>query len=312
MGDKGKQRDFLTQLTLSFPETIRYKLEGNVGNDGDYKTLQRRILFIDENDTFEEIPEKVSRYHVSKDESTKKDGGDEDDHNDDNGSCETILNQLLEILDINLGSTYEQVSKIIYENKLPWKSNKRDEMLSGNLIYIVYGVEKEDEDEEEDENKGKYEPEMYLSFMLTEEIDISKIDKIELVIYLYEIQLLPNLRGQGIGQMMMQYLKEVSIRYNEMELREKENNSHNNNDYNREKISSIALTVFSSNEPAFKFYTKLGFKFTAGSPRDEKIVSIANRTRRRVTRNISSSNTNANKGYRIIKPIYYLLYLPNI
>lgn len=277
MSEESKQRDFLTQLTLCFPETIRYKIEGKGEKEGEYKTLQRRILFIDDKDTFEDIPDQVSRYVIPRGEDTKV--GD---------ACKEILDQLLGILDINLGSTYEQVSNIIYENKLSWKINKREEMLSPNLIYVIYGVN--------DGNEGIFEPLMYLSFMLTEEIDISKDGLIELVIYLYEIQLLPDLRGQGIGQTMIQYLKATSTQYNE-------SRHSDGND-----ISSIALTVFSSNERAFKFYTKLGFQYTVGSPRDERIVSIANRTRRRQAR--STCESGSNKGYRVIKPIYYLLYVP--
>ncbi|CAL9730745.1 N-alpha-acetyltransferase 40 [Monosporozyma unispora] len=283
MGEKDKQRNFLSQLMLCFPETLLYNPEGEIPSnkqDATCKTLHRRILFIGNDSKSEKIPDKVHNYCTLEKEVSKEHEVDQE-----------MLNKLLEILDTNLGQTYERVSSTIYENKVSWKDNKWEEMLSSDLVYVTYGLD--------DTKTRTFVPLMYLSFMLTEEIDISKINLTEHVIYLYEIQLLPELRGQGIGQKMMECLKDTSIKYNETK------------SYG-DIITSVALTVFSSNEAAFRFYKKMGFEFTAGSPRDEKIMSIASRTRKRFTGKVTEdiSGTSSTKGYRISKPIYYLLYLP--
>lgn len=194
-----------------------------------------------------------------------------------------ILKQFLKILDINLGGIYKRVSYQIYDNRKSWKYNKWEEMLSPGLIYVSYW----DMDTED--------VMLFLSFMLTEEMDVSKRGVNEVIVYLYEIQLLPKIRRIGIGQRLMRCLKESSIEYNK--------SATNINS----RIKAIVLTVFSENEKAINFYRKLQFQFTVGSPRDEPIDRIANRTRKR--QNIDRTTTTTTINQEVIKPIYYLLYL---
>lgn len=268
---------FLTQLTSHFPETIEYSTPDETnGDELITRTLNRQIIYINDktqsnNNIIDKLPNNIDRYCPIEDDETDKD---------------PIMKSFLDILDINLGETYEKVSGTIYENNLPWKTNKWDEMLTPSLIYVSYWDTKTMDKIDK--------PLLYMSFMLTEEIDITEYDKSEMVVYLYEIQLLPLLRGQKIGEKLINYLRQSCISYNnEMEsLIEEEE---------EERITSIALTVFSSNDGAIRFYQRLGFQFTAGSPRDEKIAVIAGRTRR--------GRSNSAKKYLIKKPIYYLLYM---
>jgi len=58
-----------------------------------------------------------------------------------------------------------------------------------------------------------------------------------LVNHSYDLQLHPRLQRQGIGQQLMRVLEQLGIKL---------------------ALSKAMLTVFTSNEAALKFYTKLG------------------------------------------------------
>jgi len=187
---------------------------------------------------------------------------------------------LLSILDNTLGEKYSKISKIIYENHKPWKDNKLDEMKTPGLIHVSY--------------KLGGEPLLFMSFMLTNEDEYDE-DKPCCVIYLYEIQLLSRVRNQGIGNKLLKcYLMNCS----------KEISSNN------ATFIGIELTVFSDNLGAIKFYESLGMRLTPWSPQDTvKIIH------KRITRGSKNSvgienNKSLNSMKRVIKPIYYLYYLP--
>lgn len=207
----------------------------------------------------------------------------------DNEAHARILHDLLDILDNNLGSTYEKVSEDIYENNLPWKVNKMREMETENLIYVYYY------------SKVERKIVLYMSFMLTEEMNVSKFDSIEKVIYLYEIQIIQNFRRFGLGKLLLGYLFRSAQRYNS-KIIEEDTNEIEEKIAKSYQINSIALTVFSNNDQALKFYENLGFKLTADSPIDKVVIPISRRTRKK---NIATKEEQEK-----IKPIYYLLYCP--
>ncbi|SMN21805.1 similar to Saccharomyces cerevisiae YMR069W NAT4 N alpha-acetyl-transferase, involved in acetylation of the N-terminal residues of histones H4 and H2A [Maudiozyma saulgeensis] len=185
------------------------------------------------------------------------------------------LLQLLTILDINLGEKYSKISKLIYENDKPWKINKLNEMKSSGLIYIIY--------------KLNDEPYLFMSFMLTneDEFDGKEIS----VIYLYEIQLLSIIRKQGIGsklinENLLNCSKEIYL-------------------VNNKSFIGIELTVFSDNYNAINFYKSIGMKLTPWSPQDT-IKKIS----KRITRSNNKTKNVKDTQKIVIKPIYYLYYLP--
>ncbi|KAK5780796.1 N-terminal L-serine N(alpha)-acetyltransferase NatD PWA37_003451 [Arxiozyma heterogenica] len=272
---------FISKLKLFFPETIEYEEKDR--DIGVKRLLRRHTMYIDDSKTITTINkdgDSIQPYSTSLDAVNNKTNVE-------------ILKKFLNILDINLGKIYKEVSHQIYNNQKSWEVNKWEEMLSPGLIYVSYWRTDTDRDKSTD-----LQPVLFLSFMLTEEIDVSRIGAIEFVVYLYEIQILPELRGLGIGQRLLGCLKDTSMGYNNCDGNSK---SVFKNDT---IISAIVLTVFSENEVAIRFYKKLQFRYTVGSPRDELIDRIANRTRKR------QSTANSVTNQHVIKPIYYLLHLP--
>lgn len=271
---------FISKLKLFFPETIEYEEKDR--DIGIKRLLRRHTMYIDDSKTITTINkdgDSIQPYFTSLDAVNNK------------TNVET-LKKFLNILDINLGKIYKEVSHQIYNNQKSWEVNKWEEMLSPGLIYISYWRTDADRDK-----STNLQPVLFLSFMLTKEIDVSRIGAIEFVVYLYEIQILPELRGLGIGQRLLGCLKDTSIGYNNCD-------SNSKSVFKSDAIiSAIVLTVFSENEAAIRFYKKLQFRYTVGSPRDELIDRIANRTRKR------QSTENSVTNQHVIKPIYYLLYL---
>ena len=58
--------------------------------------------------------------------------------NEGGGYAERILNEMLHLLDDNLGKKYRRVSFELYGNKRGWRRNKWDEMLTPGLCYVYY------------------------------------------------------------------------------------------------------------------------------------------------------------------------------
>lgn len=154
------------------------------------------------------------------------------------------INELLDILDNNLGEKYSKVSEDIYGNKLNWKLNKIEEMKTNGLIYIIYFQD----------DKAK----LFLSIMLTEEEGLIKTEPTEFsnVIYIYEIQILNEFRGLNLGtRLISDYLVKCCSRI--------KNICNLPFDF-----KGIELTVFSDNISAIKFYEKIGMQLTENSPMD--------------------------------------------
>lgn len=124
-----------------------------------------------------------------------------------------------------------------------WKHEKQAEMLSFGLCYIIYS----------DDHKM---PLCFQSITLTNDLQISSK-----IIYLYEIQLISKIQSFGLGKKLMNWLFNVTRDLN---------------------LPEIQLTVFSCNEAALCFYTKLNFIDTSDSPMDRQLRN------------------------RVVKPIYYL------
>lgn len=77
---------------------------------------------------------------------------------------DTILEQLLLLLDSNLGTVYRRASRKLYGNARPWQHNKRDEMVTPGMVYVVY----------QDENGQAA---FFLSFMLTDEPELEPVSE---------------------------------------------------------------------------------------------------------------------------------------
>ena len=267
--------EFLSITIANFPRQLQVKIENETYN------LERHILFMNPKDTPIQISDdmNVSEYV----ESNSK-------HNEE-------LAQLLSVLNQNLGSKYKKISKQIYENHKPWKINKIEEMKTQGLIHVSYKSNKE-------------EILLYMSFMLTNETGCyhEEEDNNETfdcsVIYLYEIQILPQLRRQGLGKLL---LSEILVNCGK-EIYCNRQHSKESSLFNINFIG-IELTVFSDNINAIKFYEFIGMKLTPWSPQDE-LVTIENRITRSQRNDAMVSKDNSRETTRttINKPIYYLYY----
>ncbi|CCE62568.1 hypothetical protein TPHA_0C04180 [Tetrapisispora phaffii CBS 4417] len=201
--------------------------------------------------------------------------------------CEIEFSKILTILDNNLGDIYTIKNKKLYGNSKPWKENKIQEMKTEGLIYVVYHLE--------DEKKTVS---LYLSFTLTKESGfLPDIDVFSPVIYLYEIQLTPEVRNNGLGtKLIAGYLKDCLVDVHE--------NIHKD-------IIGIELTVFSDNTNAIRFYETIGMKLTPDSPND-KTINYGHRIKTR-SQNSSKKGSSSDKPTSLSvvkKPDYYLYYLP--
>ena len=267
--------EFLSITIANFPQQLQVKINNETCN------LERNILFMNPKDTPIQIDERmnVSEYVESNSQ-----------HNEE-------LEQLLSVLDQNLGPKYKKVSKQIYENHKPWKVNKLEEMKTPGLVHVSYKSKKED-------------TLLYMSFMLTNETGCyhEEEDNNETfdcsVIYLYEIQILPQLRRQGLGKLL---LNEVLVNCGK-EIYSNRQHSKKSSLFNINFIG-IELTVFSDNINAIKFYEFICMKLTPWSPQDES-VTIESRITRSQRNNTMASKNISRKATRTIikKPIYYLYY----
>ncbi|KAG0659190.1 N alpha-acetyl-transferase [Maudiozyma exigua] len=268
--------EFLSIIIANFPEQLQVKIENETHN------LQRCILFMNPKDTPVQITNDVniSEYRESKNE-----------HNE-------YLAQLLSILDQNLGSKYKKVSSQIYENHKSWRDNKLEEMKTPGLIHVGYKLNNE-------------ETLLYMSFMLTNETGCYHEEDVDMheafdcsVIYLYEIQILSQLRRQGLGKIL---LNEILVNCGK-EIYSNRQHSKKSSLFNISFIG-IELTVFSDNISAIKFYEYIGMKLTPWSPQDE-LITIESRITRSQRKNRMISNVNLRNSTRTItkKPIYYLYY----
>ena len=215
------------------------------------------------------------------------------------------LNTLLEILDFNLGAKYASVSRTIYENREPWQSNKMAEMETPGLVYVSYhhhhhyhGHGHEDDDTNSDN------PLLFLSFMLTTETGVLERDPEALatVIFLYEIQLLPEVRRQSLGRLLLgTVLRQVAASVSEQLQLQSQLQSQLQRD--TPPLAGIELTVFSDNAAALQLYTGMGMRPTPLSPRDTVTQLQPRRTR-------SGRGQGATPLTCTRKPVYYLYCMP--
>lgn len=172
---------------------------------------------------------------------------------EDFDSCLTLLDQ-------NLGMLYTIIKGH------DWKTEKIDEMKEEGLVYLLI------------KENGKFSG--FLSFNLVKDDELS-------LLYLYEIQLMPQLRNKGLGTELLNLLEIIVKELNaSKELRKLwfdyfEEINDLNDPYL--EITGIGLTVFSQNNKAFEFYQRNGYDFHNDSPKD------------RILRN------------KVFKPSYYLL-----
>ena len=111
-----------------------------------------------------------------------------------------------------------------------------------DLRYLVVR-KKEFAQEEEEEEDVDGEIQGFCSFMLTYE------DGLE-VVYCYELHLMPQLRGLGIGKLLMSLMEGVGSRVG---------------------VEKAMLTVFVENQGARRFYEKLGYDVDEYSPSAKRL-----------------------------------------
>lgn len=170
------------------------------------------------------------------------------------------LNCCLNILDVNLGGVYKEL------NGSNWKEQKLIEMKEKELNYVLL-YKRENGDTNDIEKK-------IIGFM-----SMRILQESVQVIYLYEIQIIPQYRGKGLGSHLLDNFHSLVPDLNK--------NERFKSIYSRYKDANVRgtqLTVFSSNTGADKLYRSLGYVPTGDSPRDRKLRSGA-----------------------VIKPDYYLL-----
>ncbi|KAL9577966.1 MAG: hypothetical protein Q9212_006027 [Teloschistes hypoglaucus] len=114
-------------------------------------------------------------------------------------------------------------------------TKKRKEMKLPDLRYLLLESQATDGSEQRIHS--------FLSFMLTYE------DGYE-VVYCYEIHLAPYLQGQGIGRHLMMLVEGVG---------------------RKAGVAKSMLTVFVENQPAMRFYEKLGYSVDEYSPEPRKL-----------------------------------------
>lgn len=167
------------------------------------------------------------------------------------GALEELIGQFLALLEANLGLFYSR------REGPNWTAEKRLEMLETGLVYVYYT----------DDNGLVI---CFLSFKLVLEEDGKYL-------YLYEIHVEKQYQAQQIGHQLLEGFHTLAKHINSISSKKELHFS----------IIGTALTVFSDNVRALKWYLKTGYKYTPWLPRDTKL-----------------------RGGRVKKPLLYLLYRP--
>ncbi|KAI1262849.1 acyl-CoA N-acyltransferase [Xylariaceae sp. FL1019] len=151
----------------------------------------------------------------------------------------------------------EETSRADYEaSTTGWNGHqKRTEMKSAGLRYLLVKETRANEDEgngggdpaggrNEDGAEDEGAVKGFCSFMPTYEEG-------EAVVYCYEIHLGTELRGTGLGRLLLSYLENVA--------------------FHTPPIEKVMLTCFLSNQIAYKFYQGNGFVIDPISPEPRKL-----------------------------------------
>lgn len=146
------------------------------------------------------------------------------------------LQEFIDTIDDNIGDLY-----VKYRGN-EWKDDKEDEMTEPGLVMVWFKDDAE-------ELVG------YLSFKLC--VD----DDVVFVLYLFEIHLVKEYQGKKYGRQIIDQFHDFAQLL-----------MNSKNELYR-TVQGTALTVFSDNERAFKWYSNLGYKLTEGSPVDKKLRS---------------------------------------
>ena len=247
--------------------------------------------------------------------------------NEGGGYAERMLNEMLHLLDDNLGKKYRRVSFELYGNKRGWRRNKWDEMLTPGLCYVYYC--RNCNLQTHTRVDSPLQIQLFLSFMHTELDQVQSRSQSQLqpqrlpVLYLYELQLCPTVRSQGLGT----FLLNTCLRCCCQRLAPHERNGRNDIKGSRRQDAprGIALTVFGDNKPALRLYRdKLHMKIV-----DSRQTTGSHRILRssRNGRNISDSTGNVyHQGNAMTKgkggdlqettatvknpPLYFVLLMP--
>lgn len=279
--------ELLKAVNLEFPKELTLR---------DGKKLIRSIIYIPPEDEEVEVEVEVE---------TVGSAPDAINFDEDRGYGERILSEMLHLLDDNLGKKYRRVSYELYGNKRGWRRNKWDEMLTPGLCYVYYyyyyyrkcdcdcDCNCSDEGKLKRQKRTLVDPpiqvQLFLSFMLTELDQPQRLP----VLYLYELQLCPTVRSQGLGTFLLDAcLKRCCQHLSTLH----ERNENGLKESRRSNVPrGIALTVFGDNKPALRLYRdKLHMKIvdsrqtTAGSQRI--LRSFRNGD------NVNVSTGNVNKG----------------
>ena len=212
--------------------------------------------------------------------------------NEGGGYAERMLNEMLHLLDDNLGKKYRRVSFELYGNKRGWRRNKWDEMLTPGLCYVYYC--RNCNLQTHTRVDSPLQIQLFLSFMHTELDQVQSRSQSQLqpqrlpVLYLYELQLCPTVRSQGLGT----FLLNTCLRCCCQRLAPHERNGRNDIKGSRRQDAprGIALTVFGDNKPALRLYRdKLHMKIV-----DSRQTTGSHRILRssRNSRNVSDSTGN--------------------
>ncbi|RCK59377.1 hypothetical protein Cantr_07048 [Candida viswanathii] len=146
------------------------------------------------------------------------------------------LQEFIDVVDDNLGDLY-----VKYRGN-EWKDDKEDEMTEPGLLMVWFK-------DDLDDLVG------YMSFKLC--VDDDGV----FVLYLFEIQLVKKYQGQKFGRQMIDQFHELT-----KVLQKSPNKLY-------QKLEGTALTVFSDNKRALKWYQGMDYKLTEGSPVDKKLRS---------------------------------------
>lgn len=160
------------------------------------------------------------------------------------------LDQFLQLLDNTIGDLY---SMIVGPE---WKKEKVIEMQETGLVAVWY-------------QNADADLMAFVTFMLVVELGQKRL-------YLFEIHVHPKFQGSKLGSQLIEGFHKLA---------------RSLNSYNDPLLSckGTSLTVFSKNERAFSWYTKLGYRLSEESPTDRTLRSG-----------------------KIVKPDYYIMSRDNI